>query len=119
MQLRIDGLIINFLKQEFWLSYFSAERDNILMPQFIPFYLVKRKHPAQLRGHERQERLERDNDVTANLQGDIQDCPDTFHIGLGDLPRLGLLKVSIADSCDFHRVFQRLAEMEVLKIILQ
>ena len=73
----------------------------------------------QLLSRERSERLERDSQVGAYLQRGVEDRGGAVHIGLRDLPRLGVGDVFVADTGYAHGVFQGLPEMESFEVGLE
>ena len=77
------------------------------------------QNAAQLFGAERQEGLEGDGQVCTDLQAGVQDGGRTVEVGLGNLPRLGVGDVFVADTGDIHRLFQGLAEVETVEVFLQ
>ena len=77
------------------------------------------EHGAQTLGCKRSERLERDCKVSANLQTDVQNCCTTAHIGLRNLPRLGVGDIFVAHTSNRHRILESLTEMICVEILLK
>ena len=71
--------------------------------------------PELLRG-ERKERLECYSKVGTYLEGDIKDGCRPVHVCLGDLPRLGVGQILVAETGHVHGFLQGLAELVVFKI---
>ena len=77
------------------------------------------QHGAQALRGKRGERLEDQRQVRADLQAGIEDRCGPVHVGLGDLPRLGVGNVLVADTGDVHRLLQGLTEMIGLDVFLK
>ena len=77
------------------------------------------QHLAKFLGCKRRERLERDREVRANLEADIQDRRSARHIRLRHLPRLSIRNILVSETRDRHRILQRFAEMISFNVLLQ
>ena len=75
------------------------------------------QHIAESLGCKRSERLEGDCKVSANLDRDVKDGGCPVDVGLGNLPRLGIRNVFVAQSGYCHRVLEGLAEAVVLDVL--
>ena len=58
------------------------------------------EHLAQFLGGERSERFKGDGEVGADLEADIEYGAGALHIGLCDLPRLGVGDILVARAGD-------------------
>ena len=116
LQLCLDNIILNLLEQERSLAdgvTLSHERHRA---EVIPAEFFEIQHTQNLSRREGHKGLDGDGDIGGNLQSDIKDCLHALGIGLNHLPRLSISKILITDTCEVHRILQRLAEAVVLDI---
>ena len=115
LYLCLDYAVFYFFEQQFRLVQLMSYREQIVPSQFRPFEAFHVQHLAKFLRAERQERFESDGKVGNQLQRDVQDGAYTFHVGLCQFPGFGVGKVFVADACQVHRLFLRVAKFEYVE----
>ena len=118
VHLSLDGGVINLLEQQDGFAQLMAFGQEVGMTQVVPLQVLDVQHLAQLLAAEGQEGLEGNGQVGYQLQGDVQDGAYTLHIRLGQLPRLGIGQVFVADARQVHGLLLRVAELEDVQQLL-
>ena len=129
VQLCLDDVVLNLFEQQHTLAQLMSLFQQVGATQLIPFEALHAQHATQFLGRERQERLEGDGQVGANLQRQVQDSRNTIHsvrmvrclwrpARFGEFPRFGLRQIFVADAGQFHRGFQRVTELELVQQML-
>ena len=91
--------------------------EHFHIAEAVPFTWLHCKHIRQFLGTERQERSKRHGKICCQLQGEIQNCSDTPHVGFCQFPRFVIGKIFIAYTRHVHGFFLRIAELEIIQQI--
>ena len=116
LHLSVDYRVFHLLEEQFGLLDVAAGSENVDRAKFAPVGSGEIEHLAQLLGRERQERLEGNSQIGSDLQSHIHYGSHTLHVGLGELPWLGVGEILVADTGEVHSVLQSLTEVELLDV---
>ena len=117
--LNLYGLIIDFLEEQFGFLHSVASLEDVDRAQLVPVGMVEVDHLAQFLGAEWEERLKGDGEVGSDLQGNVHDCLHACHVGLGELPWLGVGKILVAYASQLHRLGESGTEVERVESLAQ
>ena len=110
--------IFDFVEQQLCFSKFCALFQEFDAAEVVPCKRLHAQHITQFFSREWQEWLERNCQVSRNLQTNMQDSSRTCHICFSQFPRLCICKIFITNTCQIHSLFLGIAETEIIQIRL-
>ena len=115
IELGLNGLVFDFLKEQGWLRQARAGLQQIGATETFPIGRGKSDHLAQTCRREGEEGLESDGEVGHKLEREVENGLHALGISLDHLPWFGVSEILVADAGEVHGLLLRIAEAELLE----